>query len=167
MEYPQDNSFSTFLELFQNLELPLPIRPDSYKDSPNNHTEIPIELAQKYLLTEDDETVDEYTEVMPFGKISHFKAFNCLIYFRGDLNGYKYILLTLDHEGNKIDRLQIAGTHYTANDLSNSVGLIEPDGTIIVQLGISSVGGHIMLHFDTGVKIKYQLLEDGQIDVEL
>lgn len=132
-------SFKHFLTKFPEVELPVTLTDEVLRDfSANNDPLPPLMLAQFILPLEGVEEMDEFTEYIACLRIPKTLDFHAIIYWKGALMDYQYILATFTKKGELIDRRVIAGTYSDGSTLIKSVATIDNDWIIYVVSGKSA-----------------------------
>lgn len=160
------NIFTDFLSKFTQVTLPLVVSPDTYDELKDEAAFIPDVAIQAFLLSEEDEEVDEFTEFMPCYHITSLQGFIAIVYWRGDLSGYQYKIVTYSQEGHMIDSLKVGGVHYNDKEVTHTASIIDENGNVYIKGTVSDTDGRL-LHSDNEAKgIPYKIHADGSITLE-
>lgn len=81
------------------------------------------------------DTIDEYTEMVPCCQVATDGDFFALIYWKGSLMSYEYILATINPKGTLINKKVIAGTISNGATVKSSVANIDEDGCVYTMVG--------------------------------
>ncbi len=128
-------SFTTFLKCFSKEALPVTLSEDSILYFSSNNSPLPQELINRFLLQQSKEEDDEYTEYIACCKIPETDKMHALVYWRGGLLSYEFVLITLDKNGVLLDRKIIAGTKSDGQKIIRSIATIDQDWIIHVVVG--------------------------------
>lgn len=124
------------LGFFPEVELPIEITEDLVIAADSVNKVLPPQIIEAYLVEwERSEEFDEFTEFVPILRILETDEFYGLIYWKGGLMRYEYILVTLDKLGNLITRRPIASTISDGVTVKKSVATIDEDLIIHIMAG--------------------------------
>lgn len=157
------NLFQEYLSLFPPVELPATLTLDSYRTFEQVNDLIPLDLAAKFILQEDELPEEEFTEFLPCFKLPQGTAeYITVVYWKASLMRYDFILSTYTKNGIPISRQVIAGTSSDGKIITKKVATIDPDGSITV---IASDLAIDQLSFDPAKtkELTYELLPNGYI----
>lgn len=130
------------LEFFPEVELPIEVTEDLVMTAEKVNKIIPAAIIEEFIVKwEGTEDFDEYTEFVPILRIREAEEFHALLYWKGGLMKYEYILVTLDKLGNFITRKPIASTLSDGNTVKKSVSKIDEDMIIHIMAGENVVNG--------------------------
>jgi len=130
------------LEFFPEVELPIEITEDLVMTAEKVNKVFPAEIIEEFIVKwEGGEDFDEFTEFVPILRIREAEEFHALIYWKGGVMKYEYILVTLDKLGNLITRKPIASTLSDGNTVKKSVSKIDEDMIIHIMAGENEVNG--------------------------
>ncbi len=87
------------------------------------------------VLLEWEKEADEFTEFIPCFRLPKEEKFNAIVYWKGALLRYDFVLVTLDKNGELINKKSIASTIVNDNVIKKSVASIEPDLIINIIAG--------------------------------
>lgn len=128
------------LSFFPEVELPIEITDELVNTADAVNKVLPAAIIEAYFVQwEGSEEFDEYTEFVPILRIQEAEDFHALIYWKGGLMKYEYILVTLDKEGNFITKKPIASTMSDGNTVKKSVSKIDEDMIIHIMAGENEV----------------------------
>jgi hypothetical protein len=134
MSAPNEVTFDNFLTLFPVTQLPINLSSELTRAI----SELQQPLAEAWVvrfLLETDEWLDDYSEFMPCFRLPDTHTFIALVYWRADLLGNSFRLITFTPAGEVIDRCVLAGTKYEEKELIQTVCTIQPNHTISQVLG--------------------------------
>lgn len=128
--------FAEFIEFFPPLELPLSLLPDM-SQIPSDPIPLPGVLQDAYILPFESDEVDEFTEYVPYGRITGVKDYHALIYWKAGVLRYEYILATYTAEGQPLSHAIVGGLRYEEEGILHSVAVIHEDLSIVIAEGIA------------------------------
>lgn len=105
---------------------------------------------------------DEYTELVPCLQLKVDGPFYAIVYWKGSLMTYEYILATLDEEGILINKKVIAGTISNGQTIKTSVATIDEDQCIYSMVGEQRDGAEEYNPTHSSA-YKFEILPDGDI----
>ena len=156
--------FAEFIEFFPELELPLSLLPD-VGQIPVDPLPLPGVLQDAYILPFEADEIDEYTEFVPFGRISGLKDFHAMVYWKAGLLRYEYILATYSKDGDPLSHAIVGGIRYVDEGELHSVAVIHEDLNIVIAEGLADLA---LLGLDPAQTQTYQMaiLPTGMITYE-
>ena len=122
------------LHYFPETELPIIVSEDYLSDYETNADPFPQVFIDEVLL-EWEKDADEFTEFIPCFRLPKEVKFNTVVYWKGALLRYDFIMVTLDKNGELINKKSIASTIVNDNVIKKSVASIEPDLIINIIAG--------------------------------
>lgn len=128
------HDFISFLEYFPIVELPVLLSEDQKDIFETMNKALPMEMTLKYI-GQWEMGIDEYTEFIPCFSLPPQENFKAIVYWKGSLLKYEFIIITLDKTDQLISRKVIASTIVDQNIIKRSVASIEPDLTISIVAG--------------------------------
>ncbi len=155
-------SFAHFLEKFPEIELPITLTDELVKDFSQNNSPFPLPMVEQFILPMEPEEMDEYTEFIPCFLLPATMDFYAIVYWRGGLMDYQYIMATYSKKGELIDRRVLAGTYSDGQALVRSVATIEDDWIIYVVSG-KTAANDPTYDASTSNAFNLELLATGQI----
>ncbi len=130
------------LGFFPEVELPIDITEDLVMTAETVNKVLPASIIEKYIVAwEKEEEFDEFTEFVPILKINETEEFHAIVYWKGGLMRYEYILVTLDKLGNLISRKPIGSTLSDGVTVKKSVSRIDEDLIIHIMAGENMANG--------------------------
>ena len=108
------------------------------------------------------DSFDEYTELVPCLQIKCDGPHYAIIYWKGSLMSYEYILATIDEEGILVSKKVIAGTLSNGHTVKTSVATIDEDSCIYSMVG-EYVDGQKNYDPSHSSAYKFEILPDGNI----
>lgn len=130
-------SFKIFLKHFSKEDLPITLSDDNVgyfdrKNQPLGSDVIRQFLLQGEKIEEDDEDLTEY---IACNIIPDTKEFYAVVYWRGKLLEYDYILATYNKNGVIISKKVIAGVRSDGQSVKRSVATIDKDWIVHIVVG--------------------------------
>jgi len=122
------------LHYFPETELPVLISEDHLSEFEINSDPFPQVFIDEVLLEWEKEAA-EFTEFIPCFRLPKEEKFNAIVYWKGALLRYDFVLVTLDKNGEMINKKSIASTIVNDNVIKKSVASIEPDLIINIIAG--------------------------------
>lgn len=122
------------LHYFPETELPIIVSEDYLSDYETNADPFPQVFIDEVLL-EWEKDADEFTEFIPCFRLPKEEKFNTVVFWKGALLRYDFIMVTLDKNGELINKKSIASTIVNDNVIKKSVASIEPDLIINIIAG--------------------------------
>lgn len=122
------------LHYFPETELPIIVSEDYLSDYETNADPFPQVFIDEVLL-EWEKDADEFTEFIPCFRLPKEEKFNTVVYWKGALLRYDFIMVTLDKNGELINKKSIASTIVNDNVIKKSVASIEIDLIINIIAG--------------------------------
>jgi hypothetical protein len=129
--------FGDFVGLFKPANLPLAITEDTHKYAPADLLPLPGAFYQPFLEWAEPE-VDEFTEFVPCFKVNHDNNFEALIYWKADLTGYTFYLITFTKTGQPISQEEISWFRPSENGVVSTYCNITEDLNILQVSGTNS-----------------------------
>jgi hypothetical protein len=127
------------LHYFPETQLPVIISEDHLSEYENNAAAFPQAFIDEVITTWEKD-VDEFTEFIPCFQLPKEEKFNAVVYWKGGLLKYDFVLVTLDKKGDLISKKSIASTVVTDHTIKKSVASIEPDLIINIIAGQTEDG---------------------------
>jgi hypothetical protein len=131
-------SFAEFIDFFPELDLPLSLLPD-VSQIPVDPLPLPGVLQDAFILPFEADEVDDFTEFVPFGRLSGTKDFYAMIYWKAGLLRYEYILATYSKEGEPLSHAIIGGIRYEEEGTLHSVAMVQEDLQIVIAEGLADM----------------------------
>lgn len=128
------NKIDRILHYFPETTLPVLISEDHLPDYETNSQPFP-QLFIDEILLEWEKEADEFTEFIPCFQLPKEENFYSVVYWKGGLLRYDFILVTLNKKGELINKKSIASTIVIDNIIKKSVASIEPDLIINIIAG--------------------------------
>ncbi len=122
------------LHYFPESVLPTIVSEDYLSEYEINADPFPQVFIDEVLLDWEKEA-DEFTEFIPCFRLPKEEKFNAVVYWKAGLLRYDFVLVTLDKNGELINKKSIASTLVNDNIIKKSVASIEPDLIINIIAG--------------------------------
>lgn len=129
------------MHYFPETKLPVLISDDYFTKYEANADPFPQAFIDEVLL-EWEKEADEFTEFIPCFRLPHEDKFNAVVYWKGSLLRYDFVLVTLNNKGQLINKKSIANTIVNGNIIKKSIASIEPDLIINIIAGQTNDGEH-------------------------
>lgn len=161
-----DVNFETFLERFPEVELPVVLRSELDVTFSQQNDPLPGAATDRFIVGTGGgpSADDEYTEYVACFRVPETYEFHALVYWRGGLLDYQYILATYDKNGTLLDRATLAGTTSDGQTVIQSVADFDDDWTIKIITGASQDDAFVPAN--SSVR-RMELLPDGNIKREV
>ena len=127
--------FAHFLERFPEVELPITLGEDAHLEFSRENDPLAQSMITQFILPMEDGTPDELTEYIACFAIPETHAFHAVVYWRGALLDYQYVLITFTPKGEPIDKAVIGGTISDGASLTRSVVTIDEDWHMLIVSG--------------------------------
>ncbi len=162
MSTQQKVSFSSFLKMYPEVELPITLTDDLHHVFSKNNDPLPAAMIQTYML-EEDEQPDEFTEYIACFRFPKTDKFNAILYWKAELLTYEYILVTYDKKGSQISKRVVAGTKVIDNALERTVATIEEDWIIHCIRGVAPADENKAFDPSSSQSLSLEILATGEI----
>ncbi len=161
----RSKSFSSFLKYFSKESLPVTLSEENVTYFSSTNPPLPQDLIRRFI-EQNSEDDDEYTEYIPCCKIPKTDKMHAIVYWKGGLLSYEYVLATFNKNGVIIDRKIIAGTKSDGKSIIKSVATIDENWIITVVVGQQDESQQ--LYDPSGSKnMTLELLATGEINFSL
>lgn len=130
------NSLEMLLDLFPEVTPPITISEDSAVLFSSKNKPISNALLEEFFSVWDN--IDEFTEFVPCFQLN-IPEYHGLVYWKGSLLMYEYILLILSKDGTLISKKVIAGTISNGQTIKKSVATIDEQFGIYTMVGEQDV----------------------------
>jgi len=127
--------FKDYLACFPKVELPINLSRDSRFEFAKVNKPFPKAIIEEFIIPMEESEIDEFTEYEPCLMIDKDEEFKALIYWRGKMYSYEYILATYDKNNLVVTRKVIAGTRFDDKNIVESVAHISEDFIISIMVG--------------------------------
>ncbi len=161
MKQELSRTLEQLLQCFPKLEPPLSLSGEAITSFSAKNPPIPAALIEK--LFSKWEEMDEFTEFVPCFQLESYGDHRIIVYWKGSLLSYEYILMTLTPKAGVIAKKVIAGTLSNNQTVKESVAVIDEDLNIFTVVGES--GSEDVMKYDPkdSSSFKFEILPDGTI----
>lgn len=151
---------SDLLQFFPTIEPPITVSEEVIISFSAKNKPLPQKIIEETFSKWDE--MDEFTELVPCFSLETEAEYYALVYWKGSLLSYEYIIVTLDSEGHSISKKVIAGTLSNGQTVKKSVATIDEDLCIYSVVGESMVSNN---NYDPkhSNAFKFEILPDGTI----
>jgi len=149
------------LSFFPELDPPITVSEEVIVSFSAKNKPIPQVLVDEFFARW--EIMDAYTELVPCFSLKTHRDFFAIVYWKGALLAYEYILMTIDPQGNSISKKIIAGTLSNGQTIKKSVATIDEDLCVYSMVGEAIATEKIYTPTHSKA-FKFEILPDGQID---
>jgi hypothetical protein len=126
----------TLLSYFPEIELPVTLTDDSLTHINATNDLMPEALLQEVFVKYEEDISSEFMEIMPCFRIKMLdEKVAAIVYWKGDLLKYEFILLTVNTSGDIIDKRPICGTVIDGDIVKKSVATIDGEFGIHIMAG--------------------------------
>ncbi len=154
--------FESFVEGLEELELPLVLSRELQADISRSKEPMPSDFVKQYL-TELSHSWDEFTELIPVGKISIKKEFTAIIFWKASLMNYEFIIYSFNKKGNVVDWETLASTSIEGDQIKEEVAIIEDDLLIFKAVSSLNAGEALVSNADESKRSTHMIKENGKI----
>jgi len=134
----REGGFGLFVRFFPELPLPVVLAEENVHAFQRDNDPLPEDLARQYLHPLEPSEPDEFTEFLPCFRLAGTGEFHALVYWKGALLNYHFVLATFTRKGVLIDRRVLSGTSMVSGALLQSLALVDEDWRIRILSGMSS-----------------------------
>lgn len=134
---------SELLQFFPEVELPVVFTDETLNVFSKENSPIPNTIIQT-IISEWEGTLDDYTEIVPCVLVDSNEDYHAVVYWKGGLLKYEFILVTLDAKAESptlISRKVIGSTITEKGLIKKSVASIDPDLIIHIIAGAGTAEG--------------------------
>ncbi len=124
------------LQFFPEIDPPINLTEEVAISFSKHNRPLPQKIIDNNFKTWD--TLDEYSELIPCFQLKLDGPFYAIVYWKGSIMSYEYILLTLDQQGLLVSKKVIAGTISNGASVLRSAALIDEDNCVYSTVGESS-----------------------------
>jgi hypothetical protein len=127
-------SFADLMACFSRHDLPVTLTEETLTAFQRMNDPIPGHLVEAFF-GDGLEAMDDYTEIVPCFSLPDTHEFHAIVFWKGELMKYQFILTTFDLKGNPIASAAIAGLQSDGNTVLRSIATIEEDWKIHIVEG--------------------------------
>lgn len=128
-------SFKHFLKHFSKQALPVTFSDDIIRHFSESNPPLDGDSIRRYIDSNPTEEEEDMTEYIACCLIPGTKDFHAVVYWKGTLLTYEYVLATYSKAGALIARKVIAGIKADGDNVKRSVATIEEDFGIQIVVG--------------------------------
>lgn len=148
------------LHYFAETELPIMVSEDYLSEFERINDPFPQAFIDE-IIQEWEIEIDDYTEFIPCFKLPKQEKFQGVVYWKGGVLKYDFILVTLNLDGELINKKAISSTIVENNLIKKSIASIEKDLIINIIAGQSIDGSEYDANESKAFAM--EILPDGQI----
>jgi len=131
--------FKSYKSYFPEVELPITLSDEKVMTFSSENKALPAGFIAEFIQPIEKE-IDEMTEFIPCLKVPNTKDFSALVYWKGSLMKYEFILVTYDKNNRFICRRSIASVIVDGELVKKSVASIDEDLIISIIAGENKNG---------------------------
>ena len=135
MPKSSSTEFAAFRKFFPEIDLPITLTDESILEFNKHNKPLAQVLIEKVIVPIEGNNIDEYTEFVPCLQLPPTEDYFAIIYWKGMLLSYEYVLATFEKSGQLISRKIIAGTRVEDDKVIKSVCNIDEDQIIHIIVG--------------------------------
>jgi hypothetical protein len=148
------------LHYFPETELPVIVSDEHLSSFEASASPFPQAFVDEIVSVWEGEA-DDFTEFIPCFRLPGQEKFDAIVFWKGSLLRYDFVLATLDKNGNIIGKKAIASTIVQDALIRKSIASIEPDLTIHIIAGQTVDGTEYEASLSKAFSM--EILPDGQI----
>ncbi len=130
-------SWAGFLAFFPEIELPITLNDEALEVFSRENKVLPLQAIEEYIEIWEGKTGDGMTEYIPCFSLPSQEEYVGLVYWKGSIDKYEFVLVTFDNKGKLITRKSLASTVFTSAVLKRSVAMIDAELIIHIMAGVS------------------------------
>ena len=134
----RSQSFKEFLDCVSSEKLPITFSDEDIIYFSSHNKTLKEESIRRFLKQTESIDDDEYTEYIPCCKIPDTQDIHAIVYWKGQLMSYEYLLATFDKNGVLLSRKVIAGLKSDGQSIKRSIATIDEDWIIHIMAGEQS-----------------------------
>ena len=150
-----------FFKFFPKVELPVTLNDEVVLDFSRKNKPLTPEAIAEYIAPNEKE-IDELTEFIPCFRLPDTELYNAIVYWKGGILNYEYVLISYDLRGNFICRRSLATMFVDGDTIKKSVAQIHENGSIHLVAGQNHKDAKQYDPKMTKV-YKLQIKQDGQV----
>jgi len=155
-------AFKDYLSRFGAEKLPIVLSDDNVAYFSNKNKPLSGDLIRQFIKQGDNAEDDELTEYIACCIIPDTKDIHAVVYWKGGLLTYDYIMATYDKNGILLHRKTLAGTRVEDQIVKQSVATIETDWTINIIVG-AQIAGDRLYDPQNSRNMSLELMPNGEI----
>ncbi len=126
--------FKSYITYFPEVDLPVTLSDEKVMTFSSENKALPAGFISEFIEPIEKE-IDEMTEFIPCLKIPNTENFTALVYWKGSLMKYEFILVTYNKRNRVISRKSIASVIVEGELVKKSVASIDEDLIISIIAG--------------------------------
>lgn len=134
----KNKAFDTFLESFQEIDLPITLTEDLSPLFSAENKPLKDEHIAEFIAIVDQE-IDEYTEFVPCFKLKETEQFQVVVYWKAMLMQHKYVMAVYSSTGVPIDTRVLSVISHDDTGVTRSIATIDEDWQIIIAKGVDDL----------------------------
>ena len=154
-------AFKSFLKHFSKEKLPITLSDETVSYFDRKNTPFNQSVIRQFIKQGESED-DELTEYVPCCIIPGTKDFHAVIYWRGMMLEYDFLLATFNKNGILINKKVIAGVRSDGKNVKRSVATIDEDWIISIVAG-EQVGKETLYNPLKSQIMTMELMSNGEI----
>ena len=131
----RSESFKVFLKHFSEESLPITLSDEIVRHFSESNPPLDADSIRRYIDPNSSGEEDDMTEYIACCRIPNTLDFQAVVYWKGTLLTYEYVLATYSKAGIPIARKVIAGIKAEGQNVKRSVATIEEDFGIQIVVG--------------------------------
>lgn len=131
----RSQAFKAFLSCFSQEQFPIVFSEDNVSYFSTKNRPLHPDLIRQFIAQGEKDEDDEFTEYIPCVLIADTKDIHAVIYWKGGLLRYDYILCTFNKNGILLHRKVIAGIRSDEEYITRSVATMDEDWIINIVVG--------------------------------
>lgn len=160
MKMPQP-SFAALMACFTPHDLPVTLTEETLTAFQRMNDPIPGQLVEAFF-GDGNEPMDDFTEIVPCFSLPDTHEFHAIVFWKGELMKYQFVLTTFDLKGNPIASAAIAGLQSDGDTVLRSIATIEEDWKIHIVEGEQGADDEFYAPTSTRAYVM-ELLSTGEI----
>ena len=154
-------TFSEFLSFFPKVELPVIFSDDNLEIFSRENKVLPAEAIHRYIYQWESNVESDTVEFIPCISLPVQEEFIGLVYWKGDVTKFEYVLITLSKNGDLITKKTIASTTFEGNIVKRSVASIDEDLIIHIMAGANIEGAEY--HPESSQAFNMEIMPTGDV----
>ncbi|HMQ07060.1 MAG TPA: hypothetical protein PKC30_07140 [Saprospiraceae bacterium] len=131
-------SWAVFLSYFPTIELPVTLNEETLDVFSRENKVLPAAAISHFILQWEGNHDDGMTEYIPCFALPAAEEFTGLVYWKGGIAKYEFILVTIGKDGRLISRKSLASTQFNSKSIRKSVAMIDEDLIVHIMAGALS-----------------------------
>ena len=163
---PKKVTFEDFYEVFPVIDLPVSLGDADHHIFSGQNKPLSQSMIEEFIIPNEKEEVDEFTEFVPCFRIPDQKNFKGLVYWRAKLLDYHYILATFDNNGNVVASSHIAGMRTDGKNIARLVAGVNANLEIDMIVGKDEINSK---EYEASASKSFKIIieESGRLDISM